>query len=72
MKNPAYPAFLELDIPPSPFAEARIHIIPVEMEKSVSYGSGTAAGPEAILKASLQLEAFDGKTIPGKAGIHTS
>lgn len=71
MKNPAYPAFLELDIPPSPFDEARIHIIPVEMEKSVSYGRGTAAGPAAILTASLQLEAFDGKTIPGKAGIHT-
>jgi len=71
MKNPAYPSFLELDITPAPFDQARIHIIPVEMEKSVSYGSGTAAGPGAILVASLQLEAFDGKTVPGKAGIYT-
>lgn len=71
MANNAYPSFLELDIPPSTYEDARIHVIPVEMEKSVSYGSGTAAGPRAILEASLQLEAFDGKTVPGKAGIFT-
>jgi len=71
MKKSAYPSFLELDIPPSPYDEALIHIIPAEMEKSVSYGNGTAAGPRAILAASLQLEAFDGRTIPGKAGIYT-
>lgn len=71
MTETVYPSFLELDIPPSSFQEARIHIIPVEMERSVSYGRGTAAGPRAILEASLQLEAFDGKTIPGQAGMHT-
>jgi agmatinase len=71
MSDTLYPSFLELDIPPSPYEDARIHIIPVEMEKSVSYGGGTAAGPRAILEASLQLEAFDGKSIPGQAGIHT-
>ena len=71
MTDTMYPSFLELDIPPSSFQEARIHIIPVEMERSVSYGGGTAAGPRAILEASLQLEAFDGKTIPGQAGMHT-
>ncbi len=49
----------------------RVHVIPVEMEKSVSYGGGTAAGPRAILEASLQLEAFDGRTVPGQAGIYT-
>jgi agmatinase len=41
------------------------------MEKSVSYGGGTAAGPRAILEASLQLEAFDGRTVPGQAGMYT-
>jgi agmatinase len=71
MTNSAYPGFLELDIKPSSFEEARVHIIPVEMEKSVSYGAGTADGPRAILEASLQLEAFDGKTVPGKAGMCT-
>ncbi len=71
MANTAYPSFLELDIPPSSYEDARIHIIPVEMEKSVSYGGGTAAGPRAILEASLQLEAFDGRVVPGQAGMYT-
>jgi len=71
MPDTFYPSFLELDIPPSSYEDARIHIIPAEMEKSVSYGGGTAAGPRAILEASLQLEAFDGKSIPGQAGIYT-
>ncbi len=71
MEKGAYPAFLGFDIAPASYDEARIHIIPVEMEKSVSYGSGTAAGPRAILEASLQLEAFDGSAVPGQAGMHT-
>jgi len=70
-KNTPYPSFLELDIPPSSYEDARIHIIPVEMEKSVSYGGGTAAGPRAILEASLQLEAFDTSCVPGQAGMYT-
>jgi agmatinase len=69
MKAHSYPSFLEYDLPPSTYEEARVHIIPVEMEKSVSYGTGTAEGPRAILTASLQLEAFDGETIPGEAGL---
>lgn len=38
---------------------ARAVIIPFGLEASVSYGSGTAAGPAAILAASHQLELFD-------------
>ena len=34
-------------------------IIPFGLEASVSYGSGTAKGPEAIIKASHQVELFD-------------
>ena len=71
MTTTGYPGFLASDIPPSSYDDAFIHIIPVEMEKSVSYGSGTAAGPRAILEASLQLEAFDGKTVPGSVGMYT-
>lgn len=71
MKSSVYPSFLESEIPPSSFEEANTHIIPVEMEKSVSYGTGTANGPRAILEASQQLEAFDGKGIPGRTGIYT-
>ena len=37
----------------------------------MSYGGGTAAGPEAILAASNQLELFDGEMCPGERGIFT-
>ena len=40
-------------------AAARAVVIPFGLEASVSYGTGTAAGPAAILKASQQLELFD-------------
>ncbi|MBI4724248.1 MAG: agmatinase [Rhodomicrobium sp.] len=38
---------------------ARAVIIPFGLEATVSYGSGTAKGPEAIIAASPQLEFFD-------------
>jgi agmatinase len=38
---------------------AKAVVIPFGLEASVSYGSGTAAGPQAILEASQQLELFD-------------
>lgn len=38
---------------------ARAVVIPFGLEASVSYGSGTAVGPAAILKASQQLELYD-------------
>ena len=38
-------------------ADARL--LPVPVEKTVSYGTGTAGGPQAILEASFQLEPFD-------------
>jgi agmatinase len=71
MPSTAYPSFLESDIPPSSYEKALVHIIPVGMEKSVSYGAGTAEGPGAILQASQQLETFDGHSIPGETGIYT-
>lgn len=71
MKNTDYPSFLELDISPAIFEKALFHILPVPLEKSVSYGSGTANGPQAILQASLQLETFDGLDIPAESGIYT-
>ena len=40
-------------------ASARAVVIPFGLEASVSYGSGTAAGPAAILAASQQLELYD-------------
>ncbi len=40
-------------------ASARAVVIPFGLEASVSYGSGTAAGPAALLAASQQLELYD-------------
>jgi agmatinase len=68
MKNKG---FLASEYVPAPARHAAYHVIPVPMETSVSYGGGTAAGPNAILAASQQLEATDGRFSPGRAGIHT-
>jgi agmatinase len=38
---------------------ARVIILPIPWEVSVSYGSGTARAPEAICKASLQIDICD-------------
>ncbi|CCH47923.1 agmatinase [Pseudodesulfovibrio piezophilus] len=51
---------------------ATFHVIPVPLEASVSYGAGTAAGPEGILTASRQLELWDGTSVPANFGIHTA
>ena len=37
-------------------ASAKFQIVPCPMEKTVSYGSGTCLGPNAILQASQELE----------------
>jgi agmatinase len=55
---------------PAPNAAA-FHVIPVPFEHSVSYGGGTAGGPDAIIEASHQLELFDGQGIPAEGGIYT-
>jgi len=55
---------------PSP-EDCLFHILPVPYEKTVSYIGGTAKGPDAILKASQQLELFDGKSVPASSGIYT-
>ena len=65
-------AFLESEYAPLPPDKALFHVIPVPYEASVSYGSGTANGPDAILAASFQLEAFNGRNCPGEAGIFTA
>lgn len=44
-----------------PFSEeeARLVLLPVPWEVSVSYGAGTARAPENIFKASLQVDLYD-------------
>ncbi len=52
-------------------AQALFHIIPCGLEKTVSYGTGAAQGPAAIIAASHQLERqIDGRE-PIKRGIFT-
>ena len=63
--------FLASEVPPRPADQCLFHVIPVPYEATVSYGGGTAAGPEAILAASDQLELFDGEGCPGEHGIFT-
>ncbi len=63
--------FLESEIPELPADECLFHVIPAPIEKTVSYGGGTANGPAAILEASYQLEAYDGVSCPCERGIFT-
>ena len=44
---------------PTTEEDARLIIVPVPWEVTVSYGAGTARAPEAIFKASLQVDLFD-------------
>jgi agmatinase len=39
--------------------EARVVIVPVPWEVTVSYGGGTADGPEAVFDASMQVDLYD-------------
>ncbi len=63
--------FLESEIPDRPPEQCAFHVLCAPMEETVSYGGGTARGPDAILNASVQLEAFDGRSCPCELGIHT-
>lgn len=46
-------------LPPEPPENARVVLLPVPFDATVSYGHGAAKGPEAILRASKQVELFD-------------
>ena len=41
------------------YKDAKVVVIPFGLEASVSYGGGTAAGPQAMITASHQVELFD-------------
>jgi agmatinase len=56
---------------PTSEEDARLIILPVPWEVTVSYGSGTARAPEAILRSSLQVDLFDPESPEGwKAGYY--
>lgn len=64
--------FLDSELTASERTEtARFRIIPVPLERTVSYGSGTANGPAAIIEASNELERIVGTAEPCADGILT-
>ncbi|ABK46049.1 putative agmatinase [Magnetococcus marinus MC-1] len=72
MPNIPYPSFGET--PPATLEEARVVILPLPYEGTVSYGTGTSQGPRAILEASKQLEVWDelhGREILPELPTHT-
>ena len=72
MKTPATLHFHGDDVPPASPEDALFHVIPAPMEQSVSYGTGTASGPGAILAASCQLETLTCGVVPTDCGIYTA
>ncbi|WP_166416243.1 agmatinase [Cochlodiniinecator piscidefendens] len=50
---------------------ARFRVIPMPLERTVSYGAGTKSGPNAIIAASDELERICNGSEPCIHGIHT-
>ena len=71
MKLARLNGFLEAELGKPEPSSCLFHVIPAGYEKSVSYGTGTAQGPAAIITASQYLEMFDGYSSPADRGIHT-
>jgi agmatinase len=66
--------FLALEASYAAFDTARVLILPVPLEATVSWGGGTARGPRAIIEASQQVELYDrehGGEPALEYGIHT-
>lgn len=66
--------FLGLPAPYSDLETARVWVLPIPFEATVSYGQGTAAGPAAIIAASQQVELYDREFDREPAldyGVHT-
>ncbi len=66
--------FLGLDERRSSVSGARVLVLPVPLEATVSWGGGTARGPRAIIEASRQVELYDREHDTEPAldyGVHT-
>lgn len=57
-----------------PYSEARVVIVPVPFEGTVTYGKGASKGPAAIIEASQNVETFDPATGKNyeKIALHTT
>lgn len=68
------PRFLGLSEAETRYETSRAVVLPVPLERTVSYGRGTAEGPAALLAASTQVELYDetsGTEPWSEIGIHT-
>ena len=66
--------FLGLEANFSALDRAGVLVLPIPFEATVSYGGGTAAGPDAIIAASQQVELYDREVDLEPAlryGVHT-
>ncbi|HEV8632290.1 MAG TPA: agmatinase [Thermoanaerobaculia bacterium] len=65
--------FLGLPDEASRYESSRVVVLPVPFERTTSYGKGTAGGPEAILRASRQVELWEEMlgSEPWRLGIAT-
>ena len=66
--------FLGLDEQHSSFDRARVLVLPLPLEATVSYGRGAGRGPAAIIEASQQVELYDREHDDEPAlryGVHT-
>ena len=66
--------FLGLGDESAEYDDARIIVLPVPYESTVSYGKGTSRGPRAIIEASAYVETYDRETDcePSDVGIATA
>jgi agmatinase len=58
----------------APFKKAKVVVVPIPYEGTVTYGSGTAKGPAAIIEASCHMETYDielQQDFITKVGVHT-
>lgn len=62
-----------LDETDADYGRARVVVLPVPFERTVSYGHGTASGPAAIVRASQSMELWDEElgSEPYRVGIAT-
>ncbi|GIK71517.1 MAG: agmatinase [Chloroflexota bacterium] len=66
--------FLGLDAEISSLERARVLVMPIPFEATVSYGGGAAGGPAAIISASQQVELYDrefDEELALRYGVHT-
>ena len=66
--------FLGAPVDPGTWGRARVAVLPVPFEQTVSYGKGTSRGPSAILGASAYVEFYDeetGRDVMRDVGIAT-